>query len=133
MHFELDPRLEKDAALLGTLPLSQLRLMRDARFAWVVLVPMRANVCEWFDLAPPDQIQLHQEVMAVAQKLKTLSVASKINIGALGNIVRQLHVHIIARHEGDACWPGPVWGTPMHAMAPHEWAERVQHMQVLLR
>jgi len=82
--FALDPRLEADSAFVADGALSQVRLMDDARFPWLLLVPRVAGVSEWID---------------------------KLNIGALGNIVRQLHVHLIGRHEGDAAWPGPVWGS----------------------
>lgn len=108
--FHLDERLARDSVLTTTLGLCQLRLQNDCRWPWVVLVPQRNDVSELFDLTPLDQAVLTFETNLVASALKDLTGAVKINVGALGNIVRQLHVHIIARNEGDPCWPGPIWG-----------------------
>lgn len=110
MSFALDERLERDTRLLTVLGLCQVRLMDDRRWPWLVLVPQRDGVIELFDLTPLDQAVLTFEQMMIAAALKEVTAAAKINIGALGNIVRQLHVHVIARSEGDANWPGPVWG-----------------------
>ena len=108
--FEIDPRLAADSAFIADGPLSQVRLIDDTRFPWLVLVPQRPDVSEVFDLTPLDQTMLTFETVLVAEALKSVTGATKINVGALGNIVRQLHVHVIARSEGDANWPGPVWG-----------------------
>ena len=111
MHdFRLDNRLERDSEPCLTLGLCQVRLLDDHRWPWLVLVPRRNGICEIFDLTPLDQTMLTFETSMVATALKQVTGAEKINVGALGNIVRQLHVHVIARHEGDANWPGPVWG-----------------------
>lgn len=110
-HFEPDPRLAADSVLVADGPLSQLRLMDDARFPWLVLVPRVAGAEEWIDLDGGAQRQLLAEVNLAGRLLRSLGPAHKINIGALGNIVRQLHVHVVARSEGDAAWPGPVWGS----------------------
>jgi diadenosine tetraphosphate (Ap4A) HIT family hydrolase len=108
--FELDPRLEGDSVTLMWLGLCELRLMNDQRWPWVVLVPQRPGITELHDLTPLDQAMLTFETNMVAQGLKRATGCSKINSGALGNIVRQLHVHVVARSEGDPGWPGPVWG-----------------------
>ena len=108
--FPLDERLERDSVLVTRLGLCQLRLQNDRRWPWLVLVPQRRDVSEVFDLTPLDQAMLTFETNLVGSALKNLTGATKINIGALGNIVRQLHVHVIARQEGDPCWPGPIWG-----------------------
>ena len=108
--FVLDERLAADTAFVADGPLSQLRLMDDARFPWLVLVPRVTGAVEWFDLGPADQSLLWNEVRRAASLLRAPS-CEKINLGALGNIVRQLHVHVVARHSGDAAWPGPVWGS----------------------
>jgi len=108
--FELDGRLARDSDLLIKLGLTQLRLQDDRRWPWLVLVPQRNGLSEIFDLTPLDQALLTFETNLVATALKKVTGATKINIGALGNIVRQLHVHVVARSEGDANWPGPVWG-----------------------
>ena len=108
--FELDPRLEQDSQLLAQGPLSQLRLMDDLRFPWLVLVPRLSGASEWLDLELPQQQLLLAELTAAGTVLRSWAPCDKLNIGALGNIVRQLHVHLVARREGDAAWPGPVWG-----------------------
>ncbi|WP_174061761.1 HIT domain-containing protein [Agrobacterium larrymoorei] len=108
--FRLDDRLARDSALITTLGLCQLRIQNDSRWPWLVLVPQRNDVSELFDLTPLDQAVLTFETNLVAAALKDITGATKINVGALGNIVPQLHVHIIARSEGDPFWPGPIWG-----------------------
>ncbi|CAK05624.1 conserved hypothetical protein [Rhizobium johnstonii 3841] len=108
--FALDPRLENDSVSIMVTGLCDLRLSKDARWPWLILVPRRADITEIFELTPLDQVLLAFETELVAKALKKITGATKINIGALGNIVRQLHVHVIARFEGDANWPGPVWG-----------------------
>ena len=109
-EFRLDERLARDSDCLSRLGLCQLRLMKDSRWPWLVLIPQRPAVSEIFEMTPLDQTMLTFEMNSVAAALKQVTGATKINVGALGNIVRQLHVHVIARSEGDANWPGPVWG-----------------------
>ena len=109
-EFELDGRIARDSDLVRVLTLCQLRIQNDSRWPWLVMVPQRAGMTEIFDLSPEEQAQLSVEVNKVASALKTVTGATKINVGALGNIVRQLHVHVIARFEGDPNWPGPIWG-----------------------
>lgn len=108
--FFLDSRLENDTLPLAALPLCDLRLMNDSRWPWLILVPRIAKAEEIHHLKAEEQAMLYNEISKVAHALETVTGCLKINIGALGNIVRQLHVHIIARHENDANWPGPVWG-----------------------
>ncbi|EYR84162.1 HIT family protein [Shinella sp. 838] len=108
--FQLDERIVRDSDLLTKIGLCELRLMKDSRWPWLMLVPQRPGASEIFDLTPLDQTMLTFETTLVAEALKTVTGATKINVAALGNIVRQLHVHVIARSEGDANWPGPVWG-----------------------
>lgn len=108
--FVLHEQLGKDCIAVGNLPLSQLLLMNDANYPWFVLVPRRDNKREWFDLVLEDQLQLLNETNALAEFLQRHTSAKKMNVGALGNMVPQLHVHVIARFEGDAAWPAPVWG-----------------------
>jgi diadenosine tetraphosphate (Ap4A) HIT family hydrolase len=90
--------------------LSRVLLMNDARYQWLILVPRRADATEVFDLNVQDRATLIEEVARAGEGLKRLSAAAKINIGALGNFVPQLHIHVVARKIGDAAWPGPVWG-----------------------
>jgi diadenosine tetraphosphate (Ap4A) HIT family hydrolase len=109
--FELDPRLEADTTLLLDLPLCTLRLAKNSTWPWLILVPRAEGAAEIIDLTPEQRTQLWHEIEAVAAALKTVTSAYKLNIGALGNVVRQLHIHVIARFEGDAAWPAPIWGT----------------------
>lgn len=108
--FELDIRLAGDTVVVGDLTLCRVLLMRDSRYAWLVLVPRRADKVEVSDLPDDEQALLWREVGTASAALRAIVPCDKLNIGALGNIVRQLHVHIVARREGDAAWPGPVWG-----------------------
>lgn len=108
--FRPDERLIRDTDLVTKIGLCELRLMKDSRWPWLVLVPQRPDVSEIFDLTPLDQTMLTFETTVVAEALKAVTGATKINTAAIGNIVRQLHVHVIARSEGDPNWPGPVWG-----------------------
>lgn len=109
--FTLDARLAGDSLPVVDLPLCSVRLMNDARFPWLLLVPRRAGMSELHDLDEADQEQLWREIRSATQALRAVAPCDKLNIGALGNIVRQLHVHVVARVEGDAAWPGPVWGS----------------------
>lgn len=109
--FCLDPRLAGDSVLVADGPLSQLRLMDDARFPWLVLVPRLPGAEEWLDLDGDSQRLLLAEINLASRALRAQGPVHKLNIGALGNIVRQLHVHVVARREGDEAWPGPVWGS----------------------
>jgi len=124
LAFEPDARLANDSLWILDLQLCQLRLMQDKRFFWALLVPRIANAHEWFELSAGEQLLLHQETMQVARALKNAANAQKINIGALGNIVAQLHVHVVARSSSDACWPQPIWGTQMQTPAPELMAKR---------
>jgi len=108
--FELDPRLAADSIFVADGPLSQLRLMDDERFPWLVLVPRVAGTDELIDLDDDSRQLLLAEIRYAGNLLRACAPCDKLNIGALGNIVRQLHVHIVARTDSDAAWPGPVWG-----------------------
>ena len=122
MPFTLHPRLAADTAFIADEPLSRVLLMNDMRYRWLILVPRRADVIELHDLDAADRATLTEEIAAASRKLKQLTGAAKINIGALGNLVPQLHVHIVARGPGDPAWPGPVWG---HSAAiPYDAAAR---------
>jgi len=108
--FSLDPNLDNDTLPLGRLALSRVLLMNDARYPWLILVPERPDLAEIIDLAEGDRQQLMREIAAASEALKALFNPDKLNVGALGNRVRQLHVHVLARFVSDAAWPGPVWG-----------------------
>lgn len=106
----LDPRLAADSVFVADLPLCQMRLMNDATYPWLLLVPRRAGMEEIIDLPPPDRLRLMDEVGEASIALREITACDKLNIAALGNMVRQLHVHVIARFTADSAWPAPVWG-----------------------
>ena len=106
----LHPKLLHDTAHLGDLPLSRVLVMNDASYPWLILVPRKPEVTEVIDLDEREQTKLMGEVTQVARALRELTACHKLNIAALGNVVPQLHVHIIARFRHDAAWPNPVWG-----------------------
>ncbi len=132
--FILDPRLAADSIFVADGPLSQVRLMDDTRFPWLVLVPRVNDVSEWLDLDGGQQRLLLAEINQAGQLIRAQPGVQKLNIGALGNIVRQLHVHLVGRHEGDAAWPGPVWGSGSAVRHdPALLAEAVEHWRQRLR
>jgi diadenosine tetraphosphate (Ap4A) HIT family hydrolase len=110
IDFNLDPSLQACTHYVTSLSLCDVLLMNDARFPWLVLVPRRPGMVEMVDLPSELQQQLWHEINHVAAVLRDAVPCYKLNIGALGNITRQLHVHVLARTENDAAWPGPVWG-----------------------
>lgn len=108
--FKIDSRILDDSVELQDLTLSQLRLMRDGDLDWFLLVPMKENVVDWSDLSEQDQQILTKEIDYVCKLLKSTS-PDKLNVASLGNVVPQMHVHVIARFKTDRAWPRPVWGT----------------------
>lgn len=111
-QFILDKRLAADTVALGDLSLSRLLLMNDARFPWLILVPRREGLRELHALADADYHTVTGEIRHVSQCLQRITNADKMNVAALGNMVPQLHIHIIARRMQDAAWPKPVWSVP---------------------
>lgn len=132
--FTLDPRLEADSVPVTALGLSDLRLMKDSRFTWTILVPRREGAVEIIDLDKPDRAALFEEIAAVSAAIRTLTGCDKLNVAALGNAVPQLHVHVIARFKRDDAWPGPVWnsGYPV-AYSTAEQARLVASLSEALR
>jgi diadenosine tetraphosphate (Ap4A) HIT family hydrolase len=118
--FALDPKLEADTLEITTLRLCAARLMNDRRFPWVILVPARGQVSEIIDLDAADRALLMDEIALVSTVMRDLFQPTKLNVGALGNVVTQLHVHVVARYASDAAWPGPVWGTPPELYRPDD-------------
>jgi diadenosine tetraphosphate (Ap4A) HIT family hydrolase len=106
----LDPQLERDTVAVGDLPGSRVLLMNDSNFPWLIVVPRRAGAVEIFDLDEAERARLMRELALLAQLLRDLTACHKINIAAIGNMVSQLHVHVIARRRDDPVWPRPVWG-----------------------
>jgi diadenosine tetraphosphate (Ap4A) HIT family hydrolase len=104
------PQLERDTAPVGDMPLCRVLLIDDANYPWLLLVPRRHEIVEIVDLDYIEQAQLMTEIAHASRSLKAMTGCDKINVAALGNVVPQLHVHVIARSRGDAAWPKPVWG-----------------------
>jgi len=108
--FSLHERLAADTAFVADWGLSRVLLMNDARYPWLILVPRRAALSELHDLTQTERMPLIEEIVRAGAGLKALCGAARINTAALGNLVPQLHIHVVARTPGDAAWPGPVWG-----------------------
>lgn len=131
--FTLHTQLAKDCVVLGDLPLCRVLLMNDAQYPWTILVPRREDVAELFQLSRIDQQQLLQETNSVAAALAGHFNADKMNIAALGNVVPQLHLHVIVRFRGDAAWPRPVWGVqPAQPYDDAALAARLLELEQLL-
>ncbi len=111
MSFTLHPTLARDTVEVARLPLCRVLLMKDRRFPWLILVPERKDTREIHELPPEDRSRLIEEIALAGQALVRLFSPAKLNVGALGNIVPQLHIHVVARFENDPAWPGPVWGS----------------------
>jgi diadenosine tetraphosphate (Ap4A) HIT family hydrolase len=128
--WSLHSQLTKDTIDIGDLPLCRVLVIKDANYPWLLLVPRREDAIEIIDLDEVEQAQLMTEISRVARALKDVTRCDKLNIAALGNVVPQLHVHVIARRTGDVAWPRPVWG----AAPPlaHD-AEEVQELIRALR
>ena len=119
--FVLDTRLQEDTWLIGDFPLCRLLLSNDSNYPWFVLVPRREGISELFQLNDDDQQLMWHETTVLAKVLKGLFGADKMNVAALGNVVSQLHMHVIVRFQADVAWPGPVWGK--HPAKPYSQAE----------
>lgn len=134
-EFQLDARLGNDTHFLLNAPLCRIGLMDDVRFPWLILVPRVANVREWPDLSTEQQWQLQSEINACARALQQVFPhGEKLNIAALGNVVPQLHIHVILRHAGDAAWPAPVWNAGMRmAYSEHEAITVMNHLRDALK
>ena len=115
--FALHPQLAADTFIVGDLPVCRVLLMNNSRFPWLILVPRCDGLRELFDLSDVDYHVAMEEVRFVSQQFAQLTGAFKMNVAALGNMVPQLHIHIIARFENDAAWPSPVWNSAHSATA----------------
>lgn len=125
-EWRLDPRLADDSHPVAQLPLCELRLMDDSHHPWLVLVPRIEGATELVDLQDAQQQALLREVSQVSRVLRERFAPDKLNVAALGNVVPQLHVHVIARYTGDIAWPKPVWGqAAMRSYTPEALVERI--------
>ncbi|GAC1030577.1 hypothetical protein thsps21_14040 [Pseudomonas sp. No.21] len=131
--FALDQRLQQDCLPVGDFPLCRLLLMNDAHYPWFILVPRREEVSELFQLDADDQLRLWNETTRLAEVLKDSFGADKMNVATLGNVVSQLHMHVIVRRREDAAWPAPVWGRhPAQPYSPEQVAEVMARLRLVL-
>lgn len=131
--FSLDSRLQQDTLVVGDFPLCRLLLMNDAHYPWFILVPRREAVSELFQLDIADQQSLWRETTRLAEVLKDAFSADKMNVATLGNVVSQLHMHVIVRRREDAAWPAPVWGRhPAQAYTAVEIAAIRERLRLVL-
>ncbi|MDC7814624.1 MULTISPECIES: HIT family protein [Pseudomonas] len=128
--FTLDSRLQQDTLPIGDFPLCRLLLSNDANYPWFILVPRREDISELFQLDVTEQQQLWRETTALAEVLKDSFDADKMNVATLGNVVSQLHMHVIVRKRDDAAWPAPVWGK--HPAKPYS-TQQVEAIRDRLR
>ena len=127
---DIHPQLLADSESLGKFSLCYVRLLHDANFPWLILIPARKGIREIFELTWNDQMQLLRESSHVARVLTDIYKPDKLNIAALGNIVAQLHVHHIVRYHKDIAWPAPVWGrVPPQSYRPEEWLRQIARLR----
>ena len=132
-NWQLHPQLADDTTPVIELSLCEVRLMDDANHPWLVLVPRVAGITEIIDLDAAQRLQLSEEIDTSCRALRMLFKPDKLNVAALGNMVPQLHVHVIARYRSDIAWPRPVWGAAnARPYAPEELVERVSALQAAL-
>ena len=131
--FALHPQLATDSLFLVDWPLTRVLRMNDAAYPWLILVPRLTDAREIIDLSAADRVRLMDEIAWASQALKDLRRPDKINVGALGNVVPQLHVHVLGRFKGDPAWPKPVWGQmPVRRYEPAALAERIAVLRAYL-
>ncbi|HWN42957.1 MAG TPA: HIT family protein [Thermoanaerobaculia bacterium] len=126
MPFALHPTLARDTVEVARLPLCRVLLTKDRRFPWLILVPEREAVREIHELSAADRAELIEEIARAGEVLKRLFRPDKLNVGALGNVVPQLHVHVVARFTTDPAWPGPVWGSGPAVPYPDDQLEALR-------
>lgn len=128
-HFTLHPQLEADTKALGMMPLCQVLLMDNMLFPWVILVPRIPGLKEITDLVPEKRTALMEEISLISSMMQLVYSPDKMNVAALGNMVPQLHIHIIARYKTDHAWPNPVWGNGNKPYTPHALQEVMDILQ----
>ena len=123
--FSIDPDFETSSRSLCSLDLCEVRLQLDARFAWLILIPRVVGAVELAHLAPAERAQLSEEMVLAGTAVRAIGEAlgapvEKLNLAMLGNVTRQLHVHVAGRRSTDAAWPGTIWGSPAVPYPPAE-------------
>lgn len=133
MTFKLNQTLEKDSLMVCDLSLSQVRLINDCQYPWFILVPRKSGLREIIDLTEDEQALMWKESALLSRCIKTYFAPDKLNLGMLGNMVSQLHVHHIARFKNDVAWPGPVWGKhKMKAYTPEQHDVLINKIKTML-
>ncbi len=133
LRYELHPQLAADTHPVAAMSLCELRLMDDANYPWLVLVPRLPGACELIDLDSDQRRTLSDEIDHACRILRAGFQPHKLNVAALGNLVPQLHVHVIARYRDDPAWPAPVWGrVSARAYNPEQLLERIQRLRTAL-
>jgi diadenosine tetraphosphate (Ap4A) HIT family hydrolase len=129
--FQIDPRLEKDSFFIEKLGFCQVRLQNQRLVPWLILVPERENHREWIDLSSSEQTEITEYINLISHLQMAVFQPFKLNIGLLGNVVPQLHIHIIGRFENDPAWPNPVWGnlppTPYEKNEKEQVLAKIRH------
>jgi diadenosine tetraphosphate (Ap4A) HIT family hydrolase len=132
-EFRLHPQLEADSRLIVRWPLCEVRLINDANYPWLVLIPRKPDLSDYDDLSPDDMKTAGEEIRQASAALRTVYQPDKLNVAALGNQVPQLHIHVIARFRTDAAWPNPIWGfTPARPYGDEEDA-KLKALEEILR
>ncbi len=129
MGFEVAPAFEAGSVAAAEWPLCQVRLQDDARFPWLILIPRVEGAVELEDLSVEQRAMLMEETVRAGALVRRLGVVEKLNVGAIGNVTAQLHVHVVGRRRDDGLWPDPVWGRG--PAAPYTDEERVRLMSIL--
>jgi diadenosine tetraphosphate (Ap4A) HIT family hydrolase len=131
--WHLHPQLAEDTHPVAHFALSDLQLMDDANHPWLILVPRVENAVEWVDLDEAQQAELTREISRISRALQAVFKPQKLNVAALGNMVPQLHIHVIARFDDDIAWPRPVWGmATAQPYSPEELVQRIEHLRAAL-
>ncbi len=131
--FELHPQLAADTVLIKKLELSHVLLSKDSRFPWLILVPEIDGASDLHALSPQNYRTVCEEMQLVASKMQVAFTPDKMNIASLGNMVSQLHIHIVARWKEDAAWPAPIWGNgEAIPYSPEELQSKVDRLRLLL-
>lgn len=131
--WHLHPQLADDTHPVASWPLCELRLMDDANHPWLILVPRVVDAVELVDLSPAQHAELMREVSVASRALQGAFKPYKLNVAALGNLVPQLHIHVIARYQEDVAWPRPVWGmAAAQSYSPEALVQRIEALRVAL-
>lgn len=126
---KIHPKLEADSHFIASLKCSDLRLMNNQQYPWVILIPRVEEAIELIDLSAEDQQTLLEEINQVSRLLKSVYAPDKLNIATIGNIVRQLHIHLVVRYRNDPAWPSTVWGYPGTPYSPENLSKTISLLQ----